>query len=272
MTKEDERTNKQNWIEEFYNYGVLQKFTQKQIEILNAHAPHFLYQYRYGGEKDLENIANGVIWASAVTRFNDPFDCDFNSKLMETYCDKVLEKYSSEKTKKIVSSFRKSIHELRVSTAASCFSEIGDSILMWSHYANKHKGICVCYDVEDLFELKKLLVPMWYRNEKVNPYKYTEDKKIAINERIKEVFVQKSLEWQYEREWRLIDFVDTREIEALQENKGKSIGTIFPKKVILGALVETELKTKIVRLAKEKRFIVTQMKMSDEEYRLYEEA
>ena len=37
----------------------------------------------------------------------------------------------------------KSIH-------VACFSETKESILMWSHYADNHKGFCVEYDFKEL--------------------------------------------------------------------------------------------------------------------------
>jgi hypothetical protein len=36
-------------------------------------------------------------------------------------------------------------------TGLLCFSESWDHLLMWSHYANKHQGICLGFDVDDKF-------------------------------------------------------------------------------------------------------------------------
>jgi hypothetical protein len=35
------------------------------------------------------------------------------------------------------------------SYGVSCFSESWNSILMWSHYADRHKGICLGFDVPE---------------------------------------------------------------------------------------------------------------------------
>lgn len=35
----------------------------------------------------------------------------------------------------------------------TCFTNKNDNILMWSHYTNKHNGICVKYDLKDCKEL-----------------------------------------------------------------------------------------------------------------------
>lgn len=103
----------------------------------------------------------------------------------------------------------------RFSTVA-CLSERIDSILMWSHYADNHKGFALGYD------LRPFLLP----NEQglgLFPVVYDE-KRYDANEFIICLFcslfqipaanpdlmnsvkllLYKSLDWEYEREWRLI--------------------------------------------------------------------
>ena len=38
----------------------------------------------------------------------------------------------------------------KIGTIVSCFSEVNDSIVIWSHYANNHKGFCLEYDFKSL--------------------------------------------------------------------------------------------------------------------------
>mgnify|MGYP002227506002 FL=1 len=33
-----------------------------------------------------------------------------------------------------------------------CFSERNDSLLMWSHYADEHRGLCIGYNLHDLIK------------------------------------------------------------------------------------------------------------------------
>ncbi len=42
-----------------------------------------------------------------------------------------------------------SFDKIRKSTLASCFASSYDSMLMWSHYADEHKGVCIEYEIED---------------------------------------------------------------------------------------------------------------------------
>ena len=37
------------------------------------------------------------------------------------------------------------LKEMRKTVLASCFGSTYDSLLMWSHYASKHKGFCLIF-------------------------------------------------------------------------------------------------------------------------------
>jgi len=78
----------------------------------------------------------------------------------------------------------------------TCFSERQKSFLMWSHYANGHRGMCIGLNTE------KIPVPpekgycskITYRRERV-PIGPRNAAKIALS---------KSVEWRYEKEWRIL--------------------------------------------------------------------
>lgn len=83
----------------------------------------------------------------------------------------------------------------------TCFSEYNDSLLMWAHYANEHRGICIEYDfrIEDR-DLRAFLLPIVYKDQvfKLAAIQdWTTMKKIGSS-------LVKSLDWHYEAEWRLV--------------------------------------------------------------------
>lgn len=105
----------------------------------------------------------------------------------------------------------------------SCFTESHKNMLMWSHYAKKHTGICVEYDFGKLFSGNRdlLLFPVGYSKKRpllplekaveFNNKDITFDKSnlwVFIPD-IMKALIAKSDVWQYEREWRLIKFVKT---------------------------------------------------------------
>ena len=104
----------------------------------------------------------------------------------------------------------------RYSTIA-CFSENVDSILMWSHYADSHKGFALEYDFRPTLErpIKNVgLFPVVYSEERFDISDYIAwaflriigfpAKMPDISASIKNA-LWKSDVWAYEKEWRMID-------------------------------------------------------------------
>ncbi|MFO8147554.1 MAG: DUF2971 domain-containing protein, partial [Gillisia sp.] len=112
---------------------------------------------------------------SAPTTFNDPFDC--NEKLLKiNYDDKLVEetinnlsvKISRQERRELKRKFRNSNNQSQILKVKrkeyklSCFSEFNDEILMWSHYADKHSGICIGFNFPHRYDDKFILCPVKY--------------------------------------------------------------------------------------------------------------
>ena len=109
--------------------------------------------------------------------------------------------------------FKDVIKALRNIALVSCFSTTLDSVLLWSHYANKHKGICVEFEVEDkdfrkvvyskelerfdLYKSMEVLFGHELANELVDTNK--EEYKFLLNP-----IFRKSIDWEYESEVRCV--------------------------------------------------------------------
>lgn len=83
-----------------------------------------------------------------------------------------------------------------------CYSETNSNILMWSHYADSHKGLCFEFDSD------KRPIKQW-KNFKFHPIMYSNERKIDILtegyvESFFKLLTTKSLDWNYEKEHRLI--------------------------------------------------------------------
>jgi hypothetical protein len=96
----------------------------------------------------------------------------------------------------------------KIGTIVSCFSEVNDSIVMWSHYANNHKGFCLEYDFKSLgFNDMRttLLYPVIYQKEILDVTEYLKIDEGHFNNTISILAaITKSKEWKYEKEWRMI--------------------------------------------------------------------
>ena len=89
-----------------------------------------------------------------------------------------------------------------------CFSEDPTSILMWSHYADYHKGFCIAYDFgalgnEDL--RTRMLYPAIYSENMFDASDvFSQQKTINNILYLNQAALIKSKEWSYEKEWRLV--------------------------------------------------------------------
>lgn len=120
----------------------------------------------------------------------------------------------------------KSYLDVRNASKIACFSEAFDSILLWSHYANSHEGVCLEYETGlnfgDSYSNPKL-VRMKYSESRptisqIEAMKYighqvTGDQTFISKAQADDIFgrsfLTKSKQWEYEQEWRWVDELNT---------------------------------------------------------------
>jgi hypothetical protein len=210
------------------------------IEYLSKYKPKYLYQYKSGNDKNIENLLNQQIWLSLPLYLNDPFEQEYG-----VYKDGVL---------------------------ISCFTENYNSLLMWSHYSNGHQGYCVKYNFDEIFNyFQSNLFPMIYSSERFKP---TITERGNANE-IVNTFIHKALEWKYEREWRVIRLVpvNRQKLTNVVINKGELAKIPKPVEIIIGChFWNWDRQQKIVKYCKENDIIFSKMYMKDTRYILYKQA
>jgi hypothetical protein len=141
-----------------------------------------------------------------------------------------------------------------------CFSERKDSLLMWSHYANEHKGICIEYEFENESETRTFLQPILYSNKihKINTF---ED--LTVLNQVASTLT-KCKDWEYEEEWRLTILKQSVALpNTIQAPKPIAIylGTRFH-------LNKEEEIEQLKKIAKEKGIPLYQMGKHSTEYKL----
>ena len=156
----------------------------------------------------------------------------------------------------------------------TCFSETRDNILMWSHYANKHDGICVAYDFKKSLELQTLALPIKYDNNRPiiseKEITFTGDNWVINNENLTKLlidsFLTKSESWKYENEWRVLF---PREKLINDNFKTEAIVAVyFGVKVSDDVIKDTIIKIKKSGLTNIKFY---RMKMHDSSFTLVEQ-
>ena len=193
--------------------------------------PHFLYRYlSLSGERRewvRQAIVDGRHYFANPRLFNDPFDCwptllvngtDADLKnyyehslaadprwvnhearqaeLVRLLSDPASDMRQPERAKLFRQEFRQEIEEI---TGVMCFSEVRDDLLMWAHYADSHRGLCLMFDgTADAFRFAERLR---YRQKRPRMRVFGEVKDASTL-----AFATKSTHWRYEKEWRLIEF------------------------------------------------------------------
>lgn len=174
--------------------------------------PRRLFCYQridpYGHTLDI--FRNKQIWFSKPSDFNDPFDCRiYPDKISANYiADKAPESsFSRDFTREMLKnnlSDEKALEFIRVAIdnvisekGIKCFTPYPDNLLMWSHYADSHKGICIEFDV--LEDPEFFIFPIKVKYEK----EYPKIDFTNVAETVK-IYSTKSIEWSYEEEIRVM--------------------------------------------------------------------
>jgi len=189
--------------------------------------PAKLYKYQPYTVWSLDNLKNRQLWFSKPCRLNDPFDCAFptvpsepnedewrrlHQDARETVQDKErfdLEyslngNYSDQfrnfvrrQTKDFLTTRRRTtLYE----SGLACFSEILDNLLMWSHYADGHRGFCLEFDVRSDPFHKAIPVRYLETLPRFNPVEILAE---GPSEPLMDLIRTKSINWSYEKEWRI---------------------------------------------------------------------
>lgn len=158
-------------------------------------------------------------------------------------------------------SYRKAMRALKVCS----FSTRYDSLLMWAHYADNHKGICIEYNTTE-FEYSD------YRARFLFPVIYT-DKLLDVTDLLvgdsKDINIYrytlsslcKSECWSYEHEWRLVF------PHGVIENE-QSYHYNRPSRVYLGSRIDSSDQRKIEEIAVETGIELKKMVLSKCHYQL----
>ena len=148
-------------------------------------------------------------------------------------------------------------------------SATNSSILMWAHYADAHKGYCVGFDVQALQEFKESypagidvlfdIYPVEYIDEFpiINPFD------MSVEDLIIRPLTIKSIQWGYEREYRLISIAGANLPLRLNPN--------IISRVFLGCNMPEPQREEIIECLKNKSYKIElwEAKISEEFFGVY---
>ncbi len=189
--------------------------------------PSKIFKYEGINDHSLLNLKRSGVYFASPSEFNDPYDCNCGFKL-EIEPSKLEDlrsgSFASQKglPKEILNELRHASPDFFINAAKqaleianddflknggiACFSRVNHNLLMWSHYASSFKGFCLEFDTN--YEPFTKLYPVIYSGTLPT----LDVSKILVGqngieteagEHLK-LFLTKSKDWHYEKEWRSI--------------------------------------------------------------------
>lgn len=239
--------------------------------------PKFLYKYRPFGEFVIGELAEQQVYYCDPRQFNDPFDCrpllavDIDLRSLEKFAFQLLKKERPEEDNWAASriyryrynagefgsyddggeggrDYKRSLLGVIETDLEAAMSGIGvlslsekwDSMLMWSHYAGSHKGVCLEFEFAN------------NRCDNLRQVDYTSMRGISVKDlylwrlrgdafaeqRVRERYLfSKSRHWKYEAEWR-----------AICSPAGSAASPFILRSIYFGARCPSSIITTIVKL------------------------
>lgn len=153
---------------------------------------------------------------------------------------------------------------------------------MWSHYGDKHKGICVEFDrpendfLDVKYSKKRCKFDLEDTTRRVLGYMLSNEE-VDVNDKglircISKPFIVKSLDWKYEEEVRCILSPNSEGVSTLEELSLYKMPTNISK-IYIGCKVDktSEEYKNLITLANNKNVMILELKTSDDLFSAIEE-
>ncbi len=133
-------------------------------------------------EYGLQALRSRRIKISRISELNDPFEL-LAPKLSDPNLRNAFHKMKSQMSK---------------DKGLICFSKMRTNPLLWSHYANRHQGICLGFRTP-----RETLHKVIYTSRRPDPEYLFSNSKLVREKSMRNFIATKYIHWRYEKEWRL---------------------------------------------------------------------
>ena len=214
------------------------------------------YKFRKCTENNFSALEEQTIYFSSLQKLNDPFEGKFS--LGETFIHNADGHLQNKMNRRIVFSMSEDFGDSNF---------IKDNHLMWTHYAEEHKGFCIEYNDNILsgfkdYELvrniqENIWVRMYYNESMVDEILEKDD----LDRRVAEILRNKNIAFKHEQEVRLI-----RHVVGSVENKIKINNAISA--IYLGCRISCDDKMKLLSICYKLGIKCFQMSLEKSSYTL----
>lgn len=179
----------------------------------------------------LSNIENHRLKVSRFVDLNDPFEL-------------LAANFKEHKTRKVVRDWKNKNHS---QMGLLCFAGDWSEPVMWSHYAEKHTGICLGFDV-----CRSQVQQVSYQDDRILAALGPKQTPTELSEELQQqLLCTKSSGWRYEEEYRRFISLETAHAEG-PLHFWPMRGDIQLREVVLGALCDETINS--VRQKVERHF------------------
>ena len=217
-------------------------------DVFRQNPPPALFRYRSLAGKGREWTEDIVLnshffWPSPVS-FNDPFDfaplvdvpqgirlrlallkVRARQRLLagRRNADEAFKAVSRMTRAQLLERMRWALNDTAEHAGVICYSEVPDNVLMWGHYADSHRGICLRFDPHIAqIEPSNLVYRVQYDEARPMLARFLEREDSGA---LAQALTTKAAFWKYEREWRAI------------ENKGANLRLPFDQSFLTGIIL-----------------------------------
>lgn len=225
-----------------------------------------LYKFRSRETSDeLERVerifSNGELYFAGRKQFNDPFDClpsvstEFTETELFEYTERIAAEqrpdvsapirsqlnretardfFSGRRRDEIIKNLRRQIELVANQPGILSLTRQVDHVLMWSHYADSHKGICLRFMATDTTPYFGQAQKVAYQDERPALNLVRDPPEVILTKAL----LTKAKFWSYEDEYRILDPFKG---PGLQEFPRELLDGVF-----LGASIETEVRSRVL--------------------------
>ncbi len=231
--------------------------------------------YKYVSPRWIEVLKDCLIRFTQPAALNDPFESNpIDGKLFDSLVEEQIKyragipiKLSRIEEMEVTFAIRRNarnavkdlMDESRLKKGILSVSLVRNDLLMWSHYADSHRGFVIGFD--GLHKYFQDGIPD--KRGGLRPVKYSEKRPILpphnefSTHNVAEILLfTKSPHWSYEKEMRMLHNVEHADVTKKPDNGDPIYLFKFPaetvKEVILGCQMPKPLRTEFVDLVKEK--------------------